>query len=84
MTVEWTQDFHGRYCLAFRKKKGKIREDEVKEYIRSKQLFGVYVHMIDAEEEQEPQWGEEAEGDTWLLYEPSVIKDEIIQRAEWL
>ena len=83
MTVEWENDIHDRNCLVFRKNKGKINQEEVKEYLRSKMMYGVYVHMIDAGEEQEPQgmWDEETQGDTWFLYEPYEIKQEIIERA---
>ena len=86
MTAEWGEDYHGRSCLIFRKSRGKISEDEVRDYIRKNYYGGTYVHMIDAEEEGEPQmFGDELDeqkGDIWILHEPDVIKQEIIERAE--
>ncbi len=78
----WGVDNSGRDCYIISKKRGRINDLEVFEFmekdymLRGKSL----IHMVDCPDDEVPVELYE-EGDKWFLYEPEVIIQEIAIRA---
>ena len=69
-------DCKGRDCIVLRKSKGKINQREAFEWLEENGYKGQsFVHMVDCPEEPSEDLYEE--GDTWVLYMPYDILEEV-------
>lgn len=72
ITTEWGKTIYGEGVLSVSCKRGKLTDTEVYEALEKKQLFGLFVHLVNVRDDNVPSELYDP-GDTWELYEPYDI-----------